>query len=48
MRVVVFGAGAVGSLLGARLSRAGHSVLLVGRPEHVAQVQREGLQIEGI
>jgi 2-dehydropantoate 2-reductase len=47
VRVVVFGAGAIGSLVGARLSRAGHSVLLVGRPDHVAQVQREGLQIDG-
>lgn len=47
MRVVVFGAGAIGSFLGARLFRAGHQVVLVGRPDHVAAIQRDGLQIEG-
>jgi 2-dehydropantoate 2-reductase len=47
VRVVVFGAGAIGSLLGAYLDRAGHSVLLVGRPEHVAAVRANGLRITG-
>lgn len=46
MRVVVLGAGAVGSLLGGRLAEAGHSVLLVGRPAHVAAVRANGLRIE--
>ena len=47
MRVVVFGAGAIGSLLGAYLDRAGHSVLLVARPEHVAVIRESGLHLVG-
>lgn len=47
MRVVVFAAGAVGSLLGASLAHAGHSVLLVGRPDHVRAIRAEGLRITG-
>lgn len=47
MKVVVVGAGAVGSLFGARLALAGHSVLLVGRPEHVAKIQAHGLIVRG-
>ena len=45
--VVVFGAGAVGSWLGALLHRAGHDVTLVGREEHVAVVNARGLQVSG-
>ncbi len=48
MRLVVFGAGAVGSLFGAHLARAGHDVLLVGRKEHVKAIERDGLKVEGI
>ncbi|HTS33305.1 MAG TPA: ketopantoate reductase family protein [Thermoplasmata archaeon] len=47
MRVVVFGAGAVGSLFGAYLDRAGHSVLLIGTPEHVTAVRANGLRVTG-
>ncbi len=48
MRTVVLGAGATGSLFGARLVAAGESVLLVGRREHVATVRAHGLAIEGV
>lgn len=47
MRVVVFGAGAVGSLLGAYLDRAGHSVLLIARPAHVAAIREGGIRLVG-
>lgn len=47
MRVVVFGGGAVGSLLAAYLDRAGHSVLLIGRPAHVAAIRADGLRVAG-
>lgn len=47
MRVVVVGAGAIGSLFGALLQGAGHEVTLVGRPPHVATILREGLRLEG-
>jgi 2-dehydropantoate 2-reductase len=47
VRVVVVGAGAVGSVLGARLALAGHTVTLVARPAHVAAVRANGLRITG-
>jgi 2-dehydropantoate 2-reductase len=47
VRVVVFGAGAIGSLLAAYLDRSGQSVLLVGRPAHVHAVRESGLRLEG-
>jgi 2-dehydropantoate 2-reductase len=47
VRVVVFGAGAVGSLFGAYLDRAGHSVLLIGRADHVTAIRSDGLKVTG-
>ena len=47
MRLLVLGAGAIGSLLGGRLAQAGHDVLLVGRPEHVSRTRSGGLRLEG-
>lgn len=47
MKILVVGAGAVGSLFGARLSAAGNSVQLVGRPEHIAAIRAHGLRVEG-
>lgn len=46
MKVAVVGAGAVGSYYGAVLARAGHSVMLIGRPAHVEAVRRSGLLLE--
>ena len=46
MRVLVFGAGSLGSLLGGLLARA-HDVTLVGRDPHVERVRAEGLRIVG-
>jgi 2-dehydropantoate 2-reductase len=47
MRVAVIGAGAVGSLVGGLLARAGEDVTLVGRQPHVDAVNRKGLRIDG-
>lgn len=47
MNVLVLGAGAIGSVLGARLAGPGREVLLVGRPEHVAAIEAGGLRVEG-
>jgi 2-dehydropantoate 2-reductase len=47
VRVVVFAAGAIGSLLGASLAHAGHAVILVGRPDHVEAIRSGGLRISG-
>ena len=47
MRVVVFGAGAVGSLLGAGLAGAGHDVTLVARGAQLEALRSQGLVVEG-
>ena len=48
MRLLIWGAGAIGGTIGAHLSRAGHDVTLVDRaPEHVAAIRTSGLRIEG-
>jgi 2-dehydropantoate 2-reductase len=44
--VAVMGAGAVGSYYGGLLARAGHSVVLIGRAQHVEAVQRSGLRLQ--
>ena len=46
MKVAVMGAGAVGCYFGAMLARAGHAVTLIGRPQHVEAVNREGLYLD--
>jgi 2-dehydropantoate 2-reductase len=48
MRVVVLGAGGVGSVIAAYLARAGYEVVMLARPGHVAAVQRDGLHICGL
>jgi len=40
------GAGAVGCYYGGMLARAGHDVVLVGRPQHVDAVRRAGLRLQ--
>jgi len=47
VKIVIVGAGAVGSLLGATLAQGGNTVLLVGRPEHVAAIRANGLKVSG-
>ena len=48
MRIVIWGAGAIGGALGAYLIRAGHNVLFVDIvEEHVSRINRAGLQITG-
>jgi len=47
MRIAVFGAGSLGSLLGALLDHA-HDVTLVGRDPHVAAVREHGLRVTGV
>lgn len=47
VRIAVLGAGAIGSAIGALLSRSGQDVLLVGRPEQVAAIRTGGLRVAG-
>ena len=42
------GAGAIGSLFGALLARAGNEVSLIGRRPHVDKINEEGLLLEGV
>src|SRR5260370_2534211 len=46
MKIAVMGAGAVGCYYGFKLARAGHDVVLIGRPQHVQAVERQGLRLE--
>jgi 2-dehydropantoate 2-reductase len=45
-KTAVVGAGAVGSFYGAMLARAGRRVVLIGRPPHVAAIERDGLRLD--
>ena len=47
MNVIVLGAGAIGTLYGARLSTA-NDVTLVARKEHVDRIRAEGVRITGL
>ncbi len=48
MRVVILGAGGVGSVIGGYLARAGHDAIMIARPGHAAAVAQGGLQIRGL
>ena len=45
-KIAVMGAGAVGCYYGGMLARAGHEVTLIGRPNHVDAIQRDGLLLD--
>jgi 2-dehydropantoate 2-reductase len=44
MRYVMYGAGAIGATIGARLFEAGHEVVLIARGEHARAMERDGLR----
>jgi 2-dehydropantoate 2-reductase len=46
MRYLIYGAGAVGGTIAARLALAGHDVVAIARGEHLRAVQRDGLRLE--
>ncbi|MGQ3328423.1 MULTISPECIES: ketopantoate reductase family protein [Halorubrum] len=46
MEVLVYGAGAIGSLVGGLLART-HEVTLVGRDPHMRRIREDGLRIDG-
>jgi 2-dehydropantoate 2-reductase len=45
MRVAVFGAGAIGGVIAARMARAGHAVTVVARGAHLAAMRARGLTV---
>lgn len=47
MRFIVYGAGAIGGVLGARLYQAGHEVVLVARGAHLTEIEKAGLRVQG-
>jgi 2-dehydropantoate 2-reductase len=48
LRLVILGAGAIGSLFGGLLSEVGEDVTLIGRPAHIRAIRSHGLHIEGV
>ena len=46
MNIAVMGAGAVGCYYGGMLARAGHRVVLIARPAHVAAITQHGLRLQ--
>ena len=46
MRYVIYGAGAIGSTIGARLHAAGHDVLLIARGTHLEALKSDGLRLQ--
>ncbi|MEE2900598.1 MAG: ketopantoate reductase family protein [Gemmatimonadota bacterium] len=47
-RIVVIGAGGLGSYVGALLAKVGHHVTLVARGEHLAAIRRHGLHVKTV
>jgi 2-dehydropantoate 2-reductase len=47
-KIAVMGAGAIGSLLGGLLTKAGSDVTLIGHSDHVDEINKRGLSIEGV
>jgi 2-dehydropantoate 2-reductase len=48
MKFAILGAGALGTILGAHLSRAGHEVVMLARGERARILQRQGLVLNGL
>ncbi len=48
MRFIVYGAGAIGSLIGGCLKKHGFDAILVGRKKHVDEIRRAGLSVNGV
>ena len=46
MRFVIFGAGAIGGVVGARLHQSGHDVALIARGAHYEVIRERGLTLE--
>lgn len=48
MRILIAGAGALGSVAGGLMADAGHTVSMVGRAHHMDAIASDGLRIRGI
>lgn len=47
MKIGIFGAGAMGGLMGAAFAQQGHQVTFIARGAHLAAIRENGLRIEG-
>ena len=45
MRIIIYGAGGIGGLVGGNLARASHDVVLIGRPGNVKAINERGLKV---
>ncbi len=45
MKICIYGAGAVGGMIGGELARVGHQVTLIGRGPHLAAIKANGLTV---
>jgi 2-dehydropantoate 2-reductase len=45
LQILIIGAGAIGSLVGAKLAQGGEAVTLVGRPHFAERVRRQGITL---
>ncbi|WP_206202413.1 2-dehydropantoate 2-reductase N-terminal domain-containing protein [Thermodesulfobacterium sp. TA1] len=48
MKIYILGAGSIGSLFGALLSKIGKDVTLIGREEHIKAINNNGLRVVGV
>jgi 2-dehydropantoate 2-reductase len=48
MKIVVLGAGALGSIIGAHLMRAGHDVIFIARGSRASVLRRQGIVLTGL
>jgi 2-dehydropantoate 2-reductase len=48
LRIVILGAGGLGSVIGGYLAQTGVDVTLIGRPAHMEAINRDGLRISGL
>jgi 2-dehydropantoate 2-reductase len=48
MKILVYGAGVIGTLYAARLQEAGHRVTILARNLRLAEVRRHGLVLEDV
>ncbi len=46
MRIIIYGAGGIGGVIGAQLFQGGHDVTLIARGAHLERIQRDGLRYE--
>jgi len=43
MRLIIYGAGGIGGVIGGHLARTGHDVVLIGRPGNARAINEHGL-----